>query len=79
MVDEYGFGDFDERTGTELYSIVPDNSRVCWRTWNQKDFLREAEFVDQNRKEIVFSGWLPVVKRVNQLVIVELITQIKRY
>jgi len=30
-----------------------------------KDFLREAEFVDQNRKEIVFSGWLPVVKRVN--------------
>ncbi|MGI3094844.1 hypothetical protein [Vibrio diabolicus] len=34
-------------------------------TWNQKIFLREAEFVDQYCKEIVFSGWLPEVKRVN--------------
>ena len=34
-------------------------------TWSQKIFLREAEFVDQSCKEIVFSGWLPEVKRVN--------------
>ncbi|WP_050917864.1 hypothetical protein [Vibrio campbellii] len=34
-------------------------------TWSQKIFLREAEFVDQYCKEIVFSGWLPEVKRVN--------------
>ncbi|MCR9966845.1 hypothetical protein [Vibrio antiquarius] len=34
-------------------------------TWNQKIFLREAEFVDQYCKEVVFSGWLPEVKRVN--------------
>ncbi len=27
MVDEYGVGAFDERTGKELYSIVPDSSR----------------------------------------------------
>ncbi|BCG20463.1 Tricorn protease domain-containing protein [Vibrio alginolyticus] len=27
MVDEYGVGVFDERTGKELYSIVPDSSR----------------------------------------------------
>ncbi|HHX8265644.1 TPA: Tricorn protease domain-containing protein [Vibrio diabolicus] len=27
MVDEYGVGVFDERTGNELYSIVPDSSR----------------------------------------------------
>ncbi|PMN27854.1 Tricorn protease domain-containing protein, partial [Vibrio lentus] len=27
MVDEYGVGVFDEATDTELYSIVPDNSR----------------------------------------------------
>ncbi|HHF2955517.1 TPA: hypothetical protein ACPJ0D_000648 [Vibrio diabolicus] len=34
-------------------------------TWSQKIFLREAEFVDQYCKEVVFSGWLPEVKRVN--------------
>lgn len=34
-------------------------------TWSQKIFLREAEFVDEYCKEVVFSGWLPEVKRVN--------------
>ncbi|HHF2879140.1 hypothetical protein [Vibrio diabolicus] len=34
-------------------------------TWSQKIFLREAEFVDQYCKEVVFNGWLPEVKRVN--------------
>ncbi|AVF72606.1 hypothetical protein NI392_04620 [Vibrio alginolyticus] len=33
--------------------------------WSQKIFLREAEFVDEYCKEVVFSGWLPEVKRVN--------------
>ncbi len=33
--------------------------------WSQKMYIREAEFIDQHRKEIVFTGWLPEVVNVN--------------
>ena len=33
--------------------------------WSQKVYLRETEFIDKHRKEIVFTGWLPEVEKVN--------------
>ncbi len=35
--------------------------------WSQKVYLREAEFIDEHFKEIVFTGWLPEVKNVDFL------------